>query len=100
MDWYLIILWAVIGGIVGSMIGGRKNRYGDGLVLGVLLGPVGWLIAALMDDHRPRCPSCRSVVDPLAVVCAHCRRQLVRSGPPPSEEQLQAAIDSRSGAKP
>lgn len=47
----LIIAWAVFG-IVGHFIGERKGRAAQGVVLGVLLGPIGWLLVHFGPDYR------------------------------------------------
>jgi len=41
------VFWIVVNSIVGYLIGKRKNDAAGGLILGLLLGPIGWLIEAL-----------------------------------------------------
>jgi len=53
--WFL--LWLVVGGGIGAAIGSAKDNGGSGFVLGALLGPIGWIIAALLDYPR-KCPAC------------------------------------------
>jgi hypothetical protein len=43
-----IALGAVISGIVGAMIGSSKGKSSAGFLLGLFLGPIGWIIAAVM----------------------------------------------------
>jgi hypothetical protein len=47
----LLIAFAVFG-IVGHFIGERKGRAAQGVVLGVLLGPIGWLLVHFGPDYR------------------------------------------------
>ncbi len=43
-----LILGALIAGAIGAAIGSSKGKAGAGFGLGFLLGPVGWVIAALL----------------------------------------------------
>lgn len=80
----LFCLW-MISGIIGAAIGGAKDAAGAGFLLGLLFGPLGWLLA-LLPDGRPKCPYCRGRVDRQAWICMHCRqplRQQTIPTPPP-----------------
>ena len=59
----LLLVWGLLGG-VGSWIATQKGRSGaEGFVLGVLLGPIGWIIEALLPQqtsHRPQTQHYRS----------------------------------------
>lgn len=44
----IIFLWAAVGAVVGYIIGSPKGRGADGLVLGLLLGWIGWIIVAVL----------------------------------------------------
>jgi hypothetical protein len=78
--WILIGLIAVLGGIVGLFLG--ENRRGlplVGLLLGALLGPVGWLLVLVLPDHRRPCPVCGEKLLSDEPVCPECGHEL----PPP-----------------
>jgi hypothetical protein len=47
-----IIIGLVIGALVGWLIGKNKGLGGLGLVLGGLLGVIGWIIVAVMKGNR------------------------------------------------
>ena len=46
-----LLLWAVFG-VVGYFIGSPKGRSTEGVVLGLLLGPIGWLVVRFGPDFR------------------------------------------------
>jgi hypothetical protein len=59
---------------VGVALGWSKGRRGDGAVLGLILGPVGWYMVSVAPDLR--CPECRRVAEEGARRCQHCGCQL------------------------
>ena len=73
---------ALVCAFVGAVIAGRKGAAGAGFLWGLLLGPLGVLIAIFLDD-RPECPMCRNPVNNGARICGSCRSQLAwRRGDP------------------
>jgi hypothetical protein len=46
-----LLLWAVFG-VIGYFIGSQKGRPMEGVVLGLLLGPIGWLVVRFGPDFR------------------------------------------------
>ena len=58
--------------LVGALIGKHKGRIASGFVWSLLLGPLGWLIVALMKDLRPKCSECGGVVVSGARKCKNC----------------------------
>jgi hypothetical protein len=76
-------VWILIFGLVGALIGRRRGRIGSGVFWGVLFGPLGWLIVALLKDLRPKCPHCGSAFVAGASRCCHCGGE-IRPNPPAS----------------
>ena len=74
MEW--VVLWMVIGGLTGALVGRARNRQQEGAFFGVFLGPIGWLLVLLGPDHRRVCPDCRGVVPEGASKCMHCASEL------------------------
>jgi hypothetical protein len=70
LDYFVV--WIVFCVLVGALIGKHRGRAGSGVIWGGLLGPVGWLIVALMEDMRPKCTQCGGVIVEGARKCLHC----------------------------
>ena len=70
----LLVLVSVVCGIIGALIGRAKNREGEGVALGCLLGPIGLLVGLLMKDKSTRCPACKEKIQAGASICPHCRQ--------------------------
>ncbi len=71
-----VIFWCGVNAIIGYLIGKSKNEVGGTIVLSILLGPIGWLIAALSHGHLRKCPFCAEQVKPEATICKHCGSKL------------------------
>src|SRR6266496_3711323 len=81
MEWF--IFWLIINCVVGYLIGQQKNDVATAIVLSILLGPIGWLIAALSSGNLRKCPHCAEFVKPEATVCRHCGKELPEFRPIP-----------------
>lgn len=46
----LVVLWVGLAGGVGALIGSSKGKGGVGFLLGLLLGFIGWIIAATLSN--------------------------------------------------
>lgn len=89
--------------IIGSAIGSNKGHAGAGFVLGLLFGPIGLIIVAvipatpeaeavrsaqvaaatqvLAGQRLRHCPWCAEVIQPAAIICKHCGRDVPVSEP-------------------
>ena len=67
----IFLLWIFVSPVIGYAIGKTRNCPLVGALLGLLFGPLGWLLAFL-NDRREQCPQCRGRVPDGAVRCLHC----------------------------
>ena len=79
MEWF--VLWFIINSIVGYLIGKSKDDVGTAITVSILLGPIGWLIAALSTGNLRKCPFCSEHIKPDAKVCRYCGRDLPPAPP-------------------
>lgn len=71
----IVILWIVFM-VVGWYIGDSRGNGWGGCIMGLLLGPFGWLISAAAGPQgKCMCPHCRERMHPEATTCPHCQRQ-------------------------
>jgi hypothetical protein len=66
-----LMLWVVISGAIGSAVGGRRDNSTIGLFLGIFLGPIGWIIAAIL-DYPEKCAVCGGGIPKNVAICKHC----------------------------
>ena len=85
-DYFWIVFPFAIFLGVGAYIGKSRGRLPLGCILGLCLGPVGWLIVGLLSDRRTKCPECRGLVDPSARKCRHCGSVIPSTPSVPSTE--------------
>jgi hypothetical protein len=83
----LPLVLAVLCAWAGWEFGKRKGHEWAGLTLGLVLGPIGVLLTALLptrpnmvrDDRSPdlrRCPHCAELIQRAAIVCRYCQRDV------------------------
>jgi hypothetical protein len=100
MEWF--VFWLIVNCIVGYLIGKPKNDVGTAITVSILLGPIGWLIAALSKGNLRKCPNCAEFVKPEAKICHHCRSELPKPPtsqphPPTSQPQTFLPKSKREG---
>jgi hypothetical protein len=74
----MFILWIACG-IIAAAIGHRKGEAIGGLVIGLMLGPLGIIIALLSKGSRKECPYCKELIHKDATVCPRCQRDIYQS---------------------
>jgi len=84
----IFLIWFIsawVSGLIGGLIGKGRGQEGAGILLGFFLGPIGWIIAALLAPNyakmgKIQCPFCREYISPDALICPHCHQELVKRG--------------------
>ncbi len=85
----IIIFWVVIWGLLGLVIGQRRNQSPIGAILiSALFGPIGLLIVAVNTPDKKviakkekaeglrKCPFCAEMIKSEAMVCRFCSRDV------------------------
>jgi hypothetical protein len=61
-------------GLLAAGIGGWKQAKLEGLLLGLVGGPIG-VVVAFFPDNRQKCPQCAGRLPARAGVCPHCQAE-------------------------
>lgn len=61
-----------IGGFLGYAM---KDRLAEGILLAVLLGPIGWIIIVLTPAALKSCPHCAAPIPAGTHICQDCRQR-------------------------
>ncbi len=81
----MILLWIVCGWVAAAVAGSKGGSAVLGFLAGLLLGPLGIIIALFMGTEEgrarvrvasgeaKRCPMCAEAVLADAIICKHCR---------------------------
>ena len=69
----ILLLFWLLCGVVAGMIGSNKGAGCSGFALGILLGPIGILIALLMKGNKKQCPVCKEYIHKDAIKCPKCQ---------------------------
>ena len=67
---YALVLLAF--GAIGALFGWRRQRVVFGFVIGVLLGPIGWMLILILPPRILKCPHCKGVLEFHAGRCSFC----------------------------
>lgn len=95
----IVIVWIAMG-VIGALIGREKDRAGDGFCLGLLLGPIGLIIALFLKPrNRKECPHCRSAIHRDASVCPHCQREQPLEESPPEDSDADRMRKLEEGTR-
>lgn len=88
---FYFISWLLFQTLIGALIGRSKGRVDSGIFWSFFLGPIGWVIVALMADLRQKCPECHSSVAVGARKCRYCGSRIDLQ-PAPASQTKQWAL--------
>ena len=83
------IVWIVCS-VAAGIVGANKGRTGTGWTRGIILGPLGLLIIAILPTNQAgadaaaiasggmrKCPYCAELVKKEAKICKHCGKEFL-----------------------
>lgn len=70
-----IILWLICG-VIAAAIGSNKGEGCLAFIVGLLLGPLGILVAVISKGNRWVCPYCKETIAKGATICKHCKKEI------------------------
>jgi hypothetical protein len=56
VPWVALFWWSVVFVVVGALLGWWRGRTLEGIVLALVLGPIGWIVVLLRPRPRPEPP--------------------------------------------
>ena len=77
-----VVAWIGVNGLMDYAIGKSKNDISGCVVLSVILGPIGWLIALAGKGSLRKCPFCAEQIKPEAQACRYCGREVTPTAAP------------------
>lgn len=78
----------LVSGLVGYLIGISKGRGELGGCLGLLLGPIGWVITICLSNVAQKCPHCGGGMPAGNFSrCRHCGQELPQQIRPPGKRR-------------
>ncbi|MEI8289820.1 MAG: hypothetical protein WCH99_10130 [Verrucomicrobiota bacterium] len=72
----IFFIWILVCPLVGGVIGQSRNCPAVGVLLGLIFGPLGWLLAFL-NDRREQCRECGGRLIQGARKCCHCGSEVI-----------------------
>jgi len=56
IPWVALFWWSVVFVVVGALLGWWRGRTVEGIVLALVLGPIGWIVVLLRPRPKPMPP--------------------------------------------
>jgi predicted nucleic acid-binding Zn ribbon protein len=87
--------WCAIGALVGCALGWLRNRTIAGLILGVTLGPIGWIATLVLTPHFRECPLCSANIRVQVRICNRCGADLAKVDARSSRSNFKNAMTAK-----
>ncbi|OQX61140.1 MAG: hypothetical protein B6I38_09665 [Anaerolineaceae bacterium 4572_5.1] len=71
-----IVIWIICGVVAGYIYKQRGRSQGIGFFGGVLLGPIGIILAVITPTQLIKCPHCAERIQPDAKICRYCGKEI------------------------
>jgi len=71
-----VLAWIIFGVIAGYVYQHKGYSQTTGFLGGLILGPIGVILAILSPSRLKKCPYCGEFIRPEAKVCRYCGRDL------------------------
>lgn len=86
-----LVLWGLCGFVGGCVAASKGNSFMGGFFVGLILGPIGWILSALVSGPPPPqsiqvtvnntsdlkvCPYCAEQIKAAATICRFCDRKV------------------------
>lgn len=79
------LVW-IVSWIATVIISSKKGEGCIAVFTGFFFGPLALIFALVGTGNKIKCSFCKELVDKKAVVCPHCRSDLLKDKPPTYEE--------------
>jgi hypothetical protein len=76
MDFLVMASSLLASGAIGMAIGRSKGVEISGFILGILLGPIRWIITSYLKGDRITCPYCEELILRKASICPYCQKEV------------------------
>ena len=76
---FMFVLW-LFSIAVATGLGAQRQQWHIGLFMGLLFGPLGMIVAGLL-DYPHRCPRCCEAIHSEAEVCPYCHIAFASKAP-------------------
>jgi hypothetical protein len=72
------LIW-IVSWIATIIISSKKGEGCIAVLSGFLFGPIALIIAIVGKGNKNKCPYCQELVDKKALICPHCRSDLIKN---------------------